>query len=75
LASFKQAQLSVIHELMPPRTSELRHYHQRSQQFFFILSGKVTLEIGGYRQVIFKHEGVEVSPHVAHQIFNEGDRN
>ncbi|WP_375468011.1 hypothetical protein [uncultured Nostoc sp.] len=39
----KQLELSVIHELMPPGTFEVRHYHQRclrratpTHQFFFI---------------------------------------
>ncbi|MEH2467935.1 hypothetical protein [Nostoc sp.] len=35
----KQLELSVIHELMLPGTFEVRHYHQRSHQFFFIISG------------------------------------
>ncbi|QSJ17447.1 cupin domain-containing protein [Nostoc sp. UHCC 0702] len=69
----KQPHLSIIQELMPPGTFEVRHYHQRSRQFFFILFGKATLEINGSHQVVFQHEGVEVSPNVPHQMFNEGD--
>ncbi|MEH2094663.1 MULTISPECIES: cupin domain-containing protein [unclassified Nostoc] len=58
----------------------MRHYHQRclrrattTHQFFFILSGKATLEIDGSRQVLSQHEGVEVPPNVPHQILNESD--
>ncbi|WP_138497650.1 cupin domain-containing protein [Nostoc sp. PA-18-2419] len=68
----KHPDLSVIQELMPQGTFEAKHYHQRSHQFFFILSGKATLEIDGYRQVVFQHQGVEVPPNIPHQIFNEG---
>ncbi|WP_051039354.1 cupin domain-containing protein [Chlorogloeopsis fritschii PCC 9212] len=57
--------------LMPPGTSEIRHYHQRSRQFFFVLSGEATIEIAGKRQVLRQHEGVEVSPGIPHQIFNK----
>ncbi|MBU2949505.1 hypothetical protein KO493_02205 [Tamlana agarivorans] len=39
--------LSVIEELMPPKTQEKRHYHNLSQQFFRILRGKATFEIDG----------------------------
>ncbi|MEH2418303.1 cupin domain-containing protein [Nostoc sp.] len=45
------------------------------QQFFFILSGKATLEIDGSRQVLSQHEGVEVPPNVPHQMLNEGESN
>ena len=69
----KQPELSVIHELMPPGTFEVRHYHQQSRQFFFILSGKATLEIDGSRQVLSPHEGVEVPPNISHQMLNESD--
>ncbi|MCC5642036.1 cupin domain-containing protein [Nostoc sp. CHAB 5824] len=42
-------------------------------QFFFILSGKATLEIDGSRQVLSQHEGVEVPPNVPHQMLNQSD--
>jgi mannose-6-phosphate isomerase-like protein (cupin superfamily) len=66
----KQAALSIIHESMPPGTAEVRHYHERAQQFFFVLSGEATLEINQERQIIQPFQGVEVPPGVPHQIFN-----
>lgn len=39
--------LSIIHERMPQNTLEVRHYHNHSQQFFFVLSGTATLEVDG----------------------------
>lgn len=33
----KDAELSVIEECMPPGTAETLHYHQRAQQFFYVL--------------------------------------
>ena len=69
----KTAELSVIHERMPPGAKEVRHYHAKSRQFFFVLKGAATLETAGKREVLRKHEGAEVPPDVLHQMFNESD--
>ena len=69
----KSADLSVIHERMPPGTFEVRHYHTKARQFFFILSGVATLEISGKREVLQKLEGAEVAPNLPHQMFNDSD--
>ncbi|MFE1629710.1 cupin domain-containing protein [Brevibacillus reuszeri] len=68
----KGQELSVIHERMPGNTAEVRHYHERSRQFFFVLSGVAVLEVAGVRHELFAQEGVEVPPRVAHQMKNEG---
>ncbi|MCL6443117.1 MAG: cupin domain-containing protein [Alicyclobacillus sp.] len=69
----KQEELSVIHERMPAGTKEVKHYHQRARQFFFVLSGTATLEVDGKREVLHPFEGVEVPPHVSHQMINDSD--
>jgi mannose-6-phosphate isomerase-like protein (cupin superfamily) len=69
----KDAELSVIHERMPPSAKEIRHYHKQAKQIFFVLSGTATLEIAGEREVLRKHEGAEVLPGVPHQMINESD--
>lgn len=66
----KTDQLSVIQERMPPGASEVRHFHVKAQQFFFILSGTATIEIGGEREVLAEHEGVAVAYGIPHQVFN-----
>lgn len=67
----KRDELSVIHERMPAGTAEVRHYHEQARQFFFVLQGTATLEVDGERQVILPFQGVEVPPHVPHQMINE----
>ena len=67
----KGSDLSVIHERMPGKTAEVRHYHERSRQFFFVLSGEAMLEVDGVRLVLRQHEGAEVAPGVPHQMKNE----
>jgi mannose-6-phosphate isomerase-like protein (cupin superfamily) len=63
--------LSIIQERMPAGTSEMRHYHERAHQFFFVLSGEATMEINGLTHRLQAHEGIEVPPLVPHQLRNE----
>src|SRR5947209_19913439 len=63
-------QLSVIHERMAPGTSEVRHFHTQSRQFFFILAGIAELEVNGKTYTLNVHEGIEIAPHAPHQMRN-----
>jgi mannose-6-phosphate isomerase-like protein (cupin superfamily) len=65
--------LSIIQERMPAGASETRHYHQRSRQFFFILSGEAALDMQGERKVLKAQQGIEVPPGVAHQMHNPSE--
>ena len=62
--------LSVIQERMPPGTSEVRHRHAHSRQFFFVLAGELTLEVLGAVHVLTAGMGLEIAPGVAHQAVN-----
>jgi mannose-6-phosphate isomerase-like protein (cupin superfamily) len=66
-------ELSIIQERMPPGTSEVRHHHSQARQFFFVLSGTATIEVGGKRETLRAHEGAEVPPNAPHQMFNESE--
>jgi mannose-6-phosphate isomerase-like protein (cupin superfamily) len=66
-------ELSVIRERMLPGTSEVRHHHEKSRQFFFILRGAARIESGGEQVLLTKDEGLEIPPGVDHQIFNDSD--
>ncbi len=63
-------QLSVIEEFMPPGSAEIRHYHERSQQFFYILTGEVLMEVNGENVLIPAGCGVRILPGTRHQIRN-----
>ena len=67
--------LSVIEELMPPKTQEKKHFHNFSQQFFKITSGKATFEIDDKIIEIEKGNGIHIPPKTAHRIMNEQDKN
>ena len=66
----KDTQLSVIEEFMPPGAAEIRHHHERSQQFFYILTGEVLMEINGENMLIAAGSGVRILPGTRHQIRN-----
>lgn len=68
----KLSAASVIQERMPPGRAETRHVHQRSQQFFFLLSGQVTLEVDGEAFRLRKQQGCYVAAGLPHSLRNEG---
>ena len=66
----KDENLSVIEEFMPCGACEVRHYHQRAQQFFYILSGEVMMEVEGRTTLLAAGTGIRVLPGARHQICN-----
>jgi len=67
--------LSVKQEVMPTGTSEQLHYHEKTQQFFFILAGTATFEIEGNQIEVSRHEGLQVLAGEKHRIINNGKTN
>lgn len=63
--------LSVIQERVPPGGAEVRHFHEHARQFFFVLRGSATLEVGGTVHVLTTQQGVEIEPGVAHRLSND----
>jgi mannose-6-phosphate isomerase-like protein (cupin superfamily) len=63
-------QLSVIEEFMPPGAAEIRHHHEKAQQFFYILSGEVLLEVDGHTTLLAAGSGMRVMPGKRHQVRN-----
>jgi quercetin dioxygenase-like cupin family protein len=66
----KDPQLSVIEEFMPPGAAEIRHQHQKAQQFFYVLAGELLLEIEGQTTLIQAGSGIRVLPKTRHQVRN-----
>ena len=63
--------LSVIREKMPPDTAEVIHYHKTATQFFYILRGIATFNIGDKTFTINENEGIEIAPLKKHKISNQ----
>ena len=62
---------SVIQERMPPNTSEVAHFHNQSRQFFFVLSGSLSIDIDGSLHKLGPEQGLEISPKLSHRVFND----
>lgn len=69
----KTDSLSVIQERIPSGKGESLHFHHKSQQFFYILSGSATFEIEGEFFEINVNEGIHIKPMQKHKISNLGD--
>jgi len=61
----------IIHEKMPSGTSETRHFHSISRQFFFVLQGELAMELEGEKLVIKAQQGLEIAPGLKHQARND----
>ena len=68
----RAAALSVIGERMAPNTTEVRHWHARARQFFFVIDGALEIEIEGAVHKLPKGCGIEIPPGMAHQARNTG---
>lgn len=71
----KSPKLSVIQECVPSGCSEVRHFHERSEQFFFVLSGIASLEVNGTMNRLEPQQGLHVPAGTPHQLKNEHTEN
>lgn len=67
----KNPELSVIQERMPPGTAEVRHFHHRAQQFFYILSGETLMEVDGRLLTLAAGQGIWIPAGTPHQMKND----
>jgi len=67
----KDISLSVIEESMPPGSSEMRHSHERAQQFFYVLAGAAEMELEGQITELKSGEGLHIPTGKAHCIRNK----
>ncbi|MCW3088801.1 MAG: cupin protein [Sediminibacterium sp.] len=65
-----EASLAVKQERMPAGASETLHYHEKAQQFFFMLKGEAGFEIEGEAIIVKEQEGVHIAPGQKHRIIN-----
>ncbi|MET1057900.1 MAG: cupin domain-containing protein [Pedobacter sp.] len=64
--------LSVIQEMMPAGTTETHHFHNLSQQLFYVLSGTARFEIEGEVFILNPAESIHVAKGRRHCIANHG---
>jgi mannose-6-phosphate isomerase-like protein (cupin superfamily) len=56
---------------MPPNTTEPAHLHIRSRQFFFVLSGTLSILVDGSAQELGPGKGIEIGPKIPHSVRND----
>ncbi|WP_311269613.1 cupin domain-containing protein [Sphingobium sp. WCS2017Hpa-17] len=66
----KRDDLSVIEERIQPGAAEVRHYHEKARQFFYVLAGELTMEAAGQTHRLTSGQGIEIAPGVPHQAQN-----
>ena len=71
----KSPELSVIQERVPPHTTEVRHFHHRAQQFFYILSGEPVMEVDGRLVPLAPGQGISIPAGIPHQMKNDSGGN
>jgi mannose-6-phosphate isomerase-like protein (cupin superfamily) len=62
--------LYVIQERMPPQTDEVRHVHDQTRQFYYVLTGEALVEVADQTEPLRAGEGVEIPPGMPHQLRN-----
>ena len=56
---------------MPPGTTEVRHFHHRAQQFFYVLAGSAMIEVDGQPIILTAGQGIWIPFGKPHQMKNE----
>jgi mannose-6-phosphate isomerase-like protein (cupin superfamily) len=66
-------ELCVTEERMPPRASEVPHYHTRATQFFYVLRGALSIDMGEHQHVLNEGQGLVVRPGEVHTVCNRSN--
>ncbi len=66
----KRDDISVIQERVPADAAEVRHYHNVSRQFFYILEGEGMMAFEDREVILQEGQGLEIPPRVKHQFKN-----
>lgn len=63
--------LSVKLERIPKGAKEKLHFHQKAQQFFYILKGTATFYVNEEQKTVHPQQGIFIEPEAKHLIANE----
>lgn len=69
----KSDTLSVIQESVPSGSFEIKHYHEKAEQFFYVLSGIATLEVNNEKYILKPNQGLRIPAKTVHQLKNESN--
>ena len=66
----EDSSFTVIAERMLPNTSEKKHYHKETEQFFYCLSGELLITIENRSYTLNAHDGLTVPAGKTHKVQN-----
>lgn len=69
----KSSDMTIVQERVPAGKSEIKHYHSKARQFFFILSGNAVIEFENEKVLLSEKESLEIPPGIVHQFKNESE--
>ena len=66
---------SLVHVIIPPGKSSHKHFHEVSEETYYILKGVGSMEVGENTFQLHPGQACLIKPKEVHQIFNkeEGD--
>lgn len=65
--------MCIVHEEMPPNSTELLHFHKTSEQFFYVLSGALGVVINEETYYLNAKQGILIPKETPHKVFNDSD--
>lgn len=66
-------QQSLAEATLPPGQATTRHYHPRSEEIYYILSGTGLMEIESEQRAVAPFDAIAIPPGAVHQITNVGE--
>lgn len=65
---------NVIEEQMPPKTSEVNHLHEQTEQFFYCLDGILQIDLEKSKHILNKNDSLCIRAGLAHKVSNQSDQ-
>jgi quercetin dioxygenase-like cupin family protein len=65
------AGLSVTEERMPAGGQEDRHFHAEATQLFYVLKGRLNIEVDGRVSILNSGDALSVFPKAKHEVRND----
>lgn len=70
----KGGRFTVIAETMPTGAKEIKHFHNETEQFFYVLDGILTIELNNKIYHVHKDESIVILPGVHHRVINNSNQ-
>jgi mannose-6-phosphate isomerase-like protein (cupin superfamily) len=69
----KDSKFTVISEIMPPGSWEIKHYHHVADQFFYVLEGYLSIFLNEQEYQLGRHQGISIPAKTIHQVLNKSE--